>query len=283
LPLPNTLPRAPSTPLAAIVKEWLQFSRVRQPDHQYAWTTDRDHEDAGIETPGGGSYLGVFGVHAVYKQGTIQLTAPAGATQTQTLYAPTTRPPNGSCLEIGTAYTTEPGRPTTAYVYVYDFCSAHGAFVRTDPIDDEFVDTYAGARIGTVAAYTAYIYTPDRRLSEETEWLAVIRNYKLSRWELLWSTHGYFSDDRRGWSIFETWYRQGQCSKSLPVIGAAGLMFFDSASSAWEAVNANMVQLQNSLHPGGNCFGTDGQHGPPSYQLSLLPSRNAWQVSSTGQ
>jgi hypothetical protein len=264
-----------------VVKNWSDFVRVRQPDLLFAWTNDKDHEDAGIETSGGGAYFGTSAVHIIYQEGDFTLTPPPGATHAQTLFAPTTRPPNGACLEMGTAYTAVPGQATTVYLYVFDFCTSPRAFVYTKPVDATFMTYYAGASIAGKPAYTIAIFTQDRSLNAQTKWYAQIFNYKNKMWDTLYTDQGYVSSDYRGWSIFETWYGAGQCSKSLPVLTAASLSYYNVLSSMWEPIAENMNQLQNSVHSGGNCF-EDDPHGPASYVVQKLNPVNGWQVISTG-
>jgi hypothetical protein len=263
-----------------VAKNWVQFVRVRQPDFQFAWTNDKDHEDAGIETKGGGAYFGVSAMHVLYKATDLGLVPPAGSTKPQVLFAPTTRPPNGSCLEIGTAYTGLPGQTSTAFVYVYDFCTSPRAFVSTMPVNADFMKKYAGATVAGRSAYKVSIFTQDKSLNDSTKWLARIFNYKRGTWETIFAEHGYVRADYRGWSIFETWYAAGQCSKSLPVLAAANISYLNAISGNWEPISDNMTQLDNSLHGGGNCF-QDDSHGQASYVLSKV-SQSGWQVVSTG-
>jgi hypothetical protein len=287
-PLPSAKPGHPATaPIGAspLITHWKQFEKVRQPDGLFAWTTDKDHEDAGIETAGSGPYLGVSALHIVYAPGNLVLKVPAGATQDQTLYSPTTRPPNGSCLEMGTNYTTQVGAATTsASVYVFDFCRSPMNFVVTIPVDSNFMakytKTYADAPINGQSAYSISIFTPDTTVSNQMRWYAEIWNNQLNDWEVLYTTQGIYSGDIRGWSIFETWYRAGQCSPSLPLMTAVQLRYYNASTVNWEPVADNMQGLQNSIHAGGNCFSFNVT--PASYKVSEIPTLSAWQVTSTG-
>ena len=292
----------PESPTSLPAK-WTRFVKVRQPDLLKAWTTDNDHEDAGIETYGGGPFLGVDAVHTVYKDGAFQLEPPAGATEPQTLFAPTTRPPNGSCLEVGTAYTTEIGKKTSTNIYVYNFCTSEattvvkcplqlgqeispstvtndhvGAFVVSCPVNATFMKRYAGGSVSGIPAYQVEIYTLDTDLTGVVTWNADILNFETNKWETLFTAQGYYDSDVRGWSIFETWYHQGQCSRSIPVMSAARILYYNAQTRKWDPIADNMSQLQNSLHRGGACFNSN----PVSYKVEELTPDQAWKVTSTG-
>ena len=278
---PSRPPSPPST-VDPIVNDWQRFIRVRFPDNRTSWTTDKDHEDAGIETDGNGPYLGVTAYHSFYQQGTLNLALPAGATQPQILYAPTTKPANGGCLEMGSAYTTKIGEPTSAFLYVYNFCEAPQRFVRTIPMDAAFTAKY-GAKVNGLLMYVVSIFSKSSQPSESMVWYAQIYNFQIHDFEPLWQAQGYFREpngSHPGWSIFETWYQPGQCSKSLPVFTATNLSYLNGESTLWEKVKDNMNQLQNSIHYGKNCF-LDDEHGLASYRI-LHTAPESWQVNSTG-
>ena len=278
--------------------ERFRASRLR--DQLLASTIDSDHEDAGVETTNSdlssnSPYTGVCAVHAVYPTGKIQLKLPDNATRTQILYAATTRPPNGACIEVGTAYTTDVNtNKTTAGVYVFDFCKPGGGDFAIPPmpvngkqpiaVDQSFMETYAGASTQGIPAYAISIFTPDSTISSNSKWYAQLYNYKTQQWDTIYSTQGFFWYDTRGWSIFETYFQAGLCSESLPPLGADQLSFFNSISQTWESVAPQMTQMGVHISYGGshnnNCFVADAT-GPASY--SVMPSPPVfywWQVVS---
>ena len=289
---------APS-PAGSALSDLQHFRDSRQVNRLLSSTVDPDHEDAGVESDplGGGPYTGAFAIHAVYKTGTITLKLPVNATRTQILYAPTTRPPNGACLEVGTAYTTDiTTKQTSASVYVYDFCKPGGSDFAIPPIavdgqpqpivvDDDFMATYAGAMTKNhIPAYVVAIFTPDSAVSGTSTWYAQLFNYKTKEWDVKYSGHGSFTADPRGWSIFETYFQAGLCSESLPPLGADQLAFFNPKSQAWEALAQQMQQLSLHISTGGsqnnNCFVAD-QTGPASYKVAPTPPEfYQWQVLS---
>lgn len=258
-----------------------RFRAVRRPSQILSWTTDSDHEDAGVLTDGGGPFRGVFALHAVYAEGAVQLKLPANASRTQTLYAPTTRPANGGCLEVGTSYTTDVGDTVThVRLYVFDFCkSPKPDFTDVSiTVDSDFLSTYAGATIQGAPAYPVAIYTNDTDLSSNSQWYAALYNYKTQQWEVKYSSQGSYSYDPRGWSIFETWYQEGQCSESLPILGADTLLYYNSSTQTWQQADHTMPGLTNYTHGGGPCFqANSGQ--PPSYQLKVS-GYDSWIVAT---
>jgi hypothetical protein len=283
-------PPAPR-PAGAGMSDLERFRASRQVNQLLASTIDQDHEDAGVESAGGGPYTGVFALHSVYQIGTIQLKLPATATKTQILYAPTTRPPNGACLEVGTAYTTDiTTKQTVATVYVFDFCKPGGGDFAIPPIavagrpepiliDTNFMTTYAGAVTHDSPAYAVAIFTTDSTVSSTSNWYAQLFNYTTKQWETKYSTQGSFPEDPRGWSIFETYFQAGLCSESLPPLGADELSFFNSATQAWERVAKQLQGLPVHISYGGthnnNCFVAD-QTGPASYTVAPTPPEFYW-------
>lgn len=286
---------APSpTPAGSAVSDLDRFRTSRQPDQLLSSTIDGDHEDAGVETSGGGSYSGVFAVHAVYSVGELKLKLPDDAIRTQTLFAATTRPPNGACLELGTAYTTDLAtKKTTAALYVYDFCKPNKPDWGIAPfpvdgqaqikIDDQFLQTYAGAAVEKARAYSMMIFTKDVPPSKDSLWLAQLYNYDTKTWDTVYQSKGVYIYDPRGWSIFETWYQKGQCSESLPLLGANKLAYFNYSTAAWESVAQHMKGLDTYINHGGdqnNCF-KDDSTGHATYTISPEPpAYEKWSVTS---
>jgi hypothetical protein len=283
-------PPAP-TPAGNGMSDLDRFRASRQQSQLLSSTIDADHEDAGVETAQGGPYTGVFAVHAVYETGKIQLKLPANPTRTQILYAATTRPPNGSCIEVGTAYTTDINtKQTTVTVYVFDFCKPGGGDFVIPPIpvdgknpimvDDTFMSTYAGASTQGIPAYAVAIFTPDSVISNNSTWYAQLFNYQTKAWDTLYSTQGSFPSDPRGWSIFETYFQAGLCSETLPPLGADELSFFNPANKTWEQVAQQMsgglaVHISYGGIHNNNCF-VDDPTGKASYVVTPQPPVFYW-------
>jgi hypothetical protein len=258
-----------------------RFIKERSPGN-LSETNDSDHEDAGVYTDGGGEYTGVLALHAIYETGRLQLALPQNATRTQTLYAATTRPPNGSCLEMGTAYETPISQPTTTSVYVFDFCKSPPIFAVRKAVDAQFMSTYAGGLAQGKPAYNLAIFTSDSKISASSTWTAELYNYQTKKFDIIYTSDGVYTYDPRGWSIFETWFQEGQCSESLPPLGAAGLAYLNPSTKAWEPVAPTMAGLAHVVHTGGNCFVANHGEGP-SYEISVSPTFVNWTVTSTGQ
>jgi hypothetical protein len=297
-------PVAPTPqPAPAPASDLERFRTSRRPGHLLSSTIDADHEDAGVETAGADlssppPYNGVIANHTVYQTGKLELKLPENATRTQTLFGPTTRPPNGACLEVGTAYTTDiTTRKTSAAIYVFDFCKAGGPDWGIAPsatggapppyqVNEDFMNKYAGALALSVPAYALTIFTPDSKVSTTSTWYAQLFNYATQKWDTLYQSRGSYDDDPRGWSIFETWFQAGQCSQSLPVLGADQLAYYNSSTRAWEPLAEHMLRLDSIVSRGGNnnqnCFQADPT-GAASYLIGPVPPVwTSWEVSSTG-
>lgn len=267
-----------------------KFKNRRRPGN-LSFADVNDHEDAGVLNDGGSIYTGVFAVHTIYSPSNFSLQLPAGAAAPQTLFAPTTRGTNGACIEVGTAYTASPGSTSTnVEVYAFDFCMTGGPnWGKRVAVTQDFIDTYAGATAHGQRAYALAVYTNDTTITGSSPWRAELYNFKTQQWEEFYTSRGSFAAyDPRGWSIFETWYQPGQCSKSLPVLGVEGLAYYQPVSKQWENLAETMspqgtVPLRNHTDLGGSCFLPDS-HGPASYHLSPdVPAYNMWKVDSSGQ
>jgi hypothetical protein len=262
------------------------FIQSRRPIGAFASTIDGDHEDAGFLTNGGGSYAGVVATHVIYTPDQFTLQFPVGAQGTQTLFAPTTRPPNGSCLEMGTSYTTIQGQPTIVTVYVFDFCGGL-QFAKKLKVDDNFIHDYTVVNKDGNREYTIGIATNATTIGQSANWNGSLYNYATNKWDVVYSRTGIYSD-LRGWTIFETWYKKGQCSKSLPKLTANNLAYKDIISGKWASVTQNMDHMTVNQHDGQNsdltntnCFHADNT-GPASYEFSVVIPDSSWQVISTG-
>lgn len=279
-----------------------KFRLYRDPD--LSSTVSGDHENAGLlakrndppseRVPGSALYVGVYANHIVYLPSEIHLHPPPGAGKPQTLFAATTRPPNGSCLEVGTSYTTAVGaQATNAALYVYDFCKpghpdwgippVNSNNVIPFPIDDNFIKKYAGATVGGKRAYTVAIFTQQRPpITSSTVWVAQLYNYLSQSWDCLYQSKGYASFNLFGWSLFETWYQPGQCSEQLPLMGVGGLSYFNSTTLNWDSVQPSMADVDNIMTDGGknnnNCFRDDAR--PASYAIAPMIASDHWQVQS---
>src|SRR5258708_33029962 len=128
---PSARAQSTSGVTSAFPPDFDRFRVSRQFDQLLSSTVAGDHEDAGVITHGESeatnksstTYIGVYANHLVYKNGAVSLRLPPEATHDQTLFAATTRPPNGSCIEVGTAYTTSvTTHKTAAALYAFDFC-----------------------------------------------------------------------------------------------------------------------------------------------------------------
>lgn len=265
-----------------IAEYWSEFAEARRTATHFAFTVAGDHENAGIYTDGGGPYLGVDAIHTVFKEGDFDLPIPPGAHGAQTLYAPTTRPPNGSCLEVGTAYTTVRGQRTAVRLYVYDFCSSPARFIKALAVNNQFVQAYARESIDGVSFYRIRIQPSDRALDAHTIWQAKIYNYKTGDWYTIASARGYVRNDYAGWSIFETWYQKGQCSKTLKSIRALRIAYYNANTEKWEPIDNKMLPLRNSIRFGGNCFMDQDNQNLASYKVNQLNDLHGWEIIGTG-
>lgn len=265
----------------------------------FSYAQKNDHEDAGIFSNGGGQYAGMWGRHVIFPDSAeFNLPIPENSGDediVQILYAPTSRPPNGSCLEVGTAYRTRLGGSTTSSMYVYDFCSTPpncpSGFCEW-ALDESFVENYTEKSENALRTYVFRIWTSAALISSKTVWSADLWNFREKAWVTFHSSKGWKGDDLRAWSIFETYFQPGQCSKFSPKFVATNLGFYDLTSKTWQNLTATMKYgVITFTHDGkqvdgkGNRYSTcfnDDSTGPASYQFSTLHDNDAWQVVPTG-
>jgi hypothetical protein len=259
-------------------------TRGADPDVLFASAIDGDHESVGINLKAGSNYFGISGWHSIYLAKDIDLALPTGGlTGIQYLYAPTARPPNGACLEVGTAYKREAGKPTQVFLYAFDFCSDEHQFVRWLPFGDEEAKTLTRTSDVGGLMYLFEIHSNTPVLGGGTVWTANLFDFKANVWKHLAQSTG-ISSDLRGWSIFETYYQAGQCSKSLPLLFSRNIQLFDGARLSWVAAQPTpgpLYRIYDSTSQAAHCFHNDAT-GAASYLFSLDSKQGSWQVSSTG-
>jgi hypothetical protein len=227
-------------------------------------TSAFSHQDAGITSgdTSGSPVTGVRAFHAVYDPATIDLQPSGGLVQY--LYAPTTKGPNGDCLEFGTAYTSS-GGGTSADFYVFDFCT--GGFELSVPIDATFMSAYTRARNG----FTVY---NAETIQAGSAWYALLYNYARRRWERVYATTGTAGNN--AWSLFEFYFNPGPCPQ-LPTFAAQNIRFFDPTHDTWSrATPDDGVGLSQILGPPGSCFAT-----PATYSITFPHPDYNWHVIST--
>lgn len=226
-------------------------------------TSDSTHQDAGIESSdtSGSPVDGVRAFHSVYSSTAIDL-EPSGGVM-QYLYAPTTKGPNGDCLEFGTAY-TDSGGGTNANFYVFDFCV--GGFELSIPIDANFMSTYTRERNG----FTVY---NAETIQGNGTWYALLYNYTRHRWECVYSTSGTAGNN--AWSLFEFYFNPGPCPP-LPEFAAQDIRFYDPSQDAWiRTTPGDGTGISQTLGPPGSCF-----TAPVAYNITFPDPNYTWHVTS---
>jgi hypothetical protein len=94
-------------------------------------------------------------------------------------------------------------------------------------------------------------------------------------------SHGFVRSDLNGWSIFETWYKKGQCSKTLKSISATQIAYYNALKDSWEPIADKMPPLKNLVHSGGDCFKDEDANNLASYTLTSLEPAHGWKVTGT--
>jgi hypothetical protein len=228
-------------------------------------TGDSTHQDAGVQSndTSGSPVSGVRAFHSVYSPAAIDLEPSGGLTQF--LYAPTTKGPNGDCLEFGTAY-VDSGGGTSANFYVFDFCV--GGFELSIPIDANFMSTYTRERNG----FTVY---NAETIQGSGTWYALLYNYARHRWECVYTTSGTAGNNF--WSIFEFYFNPGPCPPQ-PTFVAQDIRFYDPTQGTWNRTTPNDgTGVSQTLGPPGSCF-----IAPATYHITFPDPNYNWHVTSKG-
>jgi hypothetical protein len=235
-----------------------------------------DHSDVGVTFSGGNRYTGIYSIHSVYTPNEqLNMTFPAGQSGQELLYSPTTKMPDGGCLENGTYYLSVDPAQTFAGFYIFDFCGT-GGFAYFHDIDAAFHRAYV-RNLNDVPSYVVQELADRRVLTANTVWTTYLYNFASSRWDAVFREAGR-TGGLAGWSIFESYYLPGQCP-SLPTMQARQIQLYDP-QRGWIHVTASMPDTSVDTGGGGtlDCFNL----APVSYKFTFVKSNWWWRVSSTG-
>lgn len=206
---------------------------------------------------------GIYANHTIYPD--LNLNSAPNNDYFNVLYAPTTHAPN-SCLEAGSNYWRGDGEksPTYHYVRLYDFCNNVGWGTGiTLQIDQTFIDNYVRNFDNKTAQYTMEIIG-----NKSTGWAFEIFNYKNNVWDKYYtSSPGVATyNGGEGWSLFETHYTIGPCSK-VPLIESTDIQVLE---------NGNWIPSEKNVSSWGNCFSDNDGNVSYNGQNNL----DNWQVTS---
>jgi len=225
---------------------------------------------SGITIPGGNGYTGIYANNTAYQPAQISLQPGNDPNNPfNTLYAPTTKGSDGSCLENGTDYWRYMGNSVAAAFRVYTFCNTPG-FVVSKSINSTFTKAYV-RYFGNGASPQ---YTTEIALLSDGLWHALIFNYTTNAYEDLYSTSGSNNYNLGGgWSIFETHYATGPCSSPPPIVSLN--IEVQSATGLWAPISpAN----SDSTYNFGTCF--DPTQGAPYSSKVVGGNGSLWDVTS---
>jgi len=225
---------------------------------------------SGIIIAGGNGYTGIYANNTAYPPAQISLQPGNDPNNPfSTLYAPTTKGSDGSCLENGTDYWRYMGNGVAAAFRVYSFCGTSG-FVVSKSINSTFTKAYV-RYFGNGASPQ---YTTEIALLSDGLWHALIFNYTTNAYEDLYSTSGSnYYNGGQGWSIFETHYATGPCSSPPPIVSLN--IEVESATGVWAPISpAN----SDSTYNFGTCF--DPTQGAPYSSKVVGDNGSLWDVTS---
>ena len=199
------------------------------------------------------------------------------------VYAPTSLPPGGSCIEATQVYRRRYRGATTGKLFgLWDWCQsgADGEFdvleAQTTSWTQRYVRTYQG-----MPTYAIVIVTPNTGNTWGQCWYANLYDYILGGWVQKLAKCGIpgHNGQRAGWSMWESWYLfppyTGGCPK-LPGIRALDIAFADPSTSSFVPFTDNPLDFW-PLGPYGSCWISG------SYQF-VFPapgvSPNSWRANT---
>jgi hypothetical protein len=181
------------------------------------------------------------------------------------IYAPTMKPPGGSCIEVVTAYTHDGGA-----VWAWDWCAATPGPAAELKIDRSFLDTYTINMDGHIA-YTVEVIRTD---TATNTWTAMLYNYRTQSWQTLFTSSGTDKSGRGslGWDIFEVYGFKPPVGNASYCGDAAGDSFDSSGiqilvGGSWRPVDASNSHVdKGSDHPqsGFGCWSLNFQLSSPN-------------------
>jgi hypothetical protein len=240
-----------------------------------ATTTTYDNGgQTGIEIGGGNNYIGIYANNTAYQPAQVNLQSGNDPVNPfNTLYAPTMKGSDGSCLENGTDYWRYMTDGVASTFRIYDFCTTGAGFVLSKDINATFVAAYLRYFPGANVPQ----YTTEIKLMPDGKWHSLLYNYTLGAYEDLYSVAGgNYYNGGMGWSIFETHYAVGPCS--TPPLSVSSSILVESANGTWTPITpAN----SDSTYNWGTCF--TSTEGNPYSVKTVSNNGSMWSVTSLGQ
>ena len=174
------------------------------------------------------------------------------------LYAPTTLPTGGACIEVSQVYQRLAGEIATGkYFGLWDWCESgpNGKFAVFEPEDSLFHERYVRSYQGR-DTYAVSIVTPNTGHTYGQCWYASIYDYDAGGWvgRLVSCGIPFHGDAVNGWTMWDSWYvaDNGRCP-TLPSIRALDVSLADPGTSSYVAFT-NYPADHADLAPSGRCW-----------------------------
>lgn len=181
------------------------------------------------------------------------------------LYAPTAKAPDGSCIEVTTAYDSD-----GPMLWAWDWCGSVSAAKVLD-IDSSFLSTYTTTVNGRPA------YTMDEVLTNGSTntWTVYLYNHLTGGWDTFYTSSGSDKSGLNfGWDIFEVYTSQDPASgegyfcedSAGSTVESSDVQLYDGS---WSAANPQDAPLSGSIPPGSSFY-------CPSLRFSLVTADSDW-------
>lgn len=233
----------------------------------------------------GGSYRGFYlfantknwyGVHSI-KDVSLNLNLPTpGPAGAIWLYAPTTLPPAGSCIEGVVRHERTIFVPTTIhYLGWYDWCTTSNQW-HLAPMDASFQSKYVRTYNGKPTLAIS-IVSPVSGPATDC-WYANLYNYNVGGWEGVFQSCGTSMSGwgNTGWTMWEA-YNMGEVGcPVLPSIRSMEIQLANPSTSQWVSFK-NYPNDYAQLGPTGDCW-----YGGPYSFVSPVPglASNTWRANT---
>ncbi|KAA2264071.1 carbohydrate-binding protein [Solihabitans fulvus] len=163
-------------------------SATRPAGSQKSVAAEQIHNFWGILPPNEGAGDGMSATHAVFPDLKISQDG-------DFLYAPTSKPGAGGCVEVVTSYSSYYG----PQIWAWDWCGS-GNLEKQVNVDSTFTATYTT----TVNGHLSYSVRNVQTNAASNAWTAYLFNYRTNTWDAFFSSSGQDqSASTYGWDVFE--------------------------------------------------------------------------------
>jgi hypothetical protein len=191
------------------------------------------------------------------------------------VYAPTSLPSGGACMEMTTAYTS--GGPV---LWAWDWCGGNAGVGKLVNIDAGFLTTYT-TTVNGQAAYSTDIHQTN---PTSNTWSSYLYNYQTHAWDVFYTSSGTYDlgDKGFGWDMFEIYSTRNPATNAAWYCSSMAGERFEASSiqinlnSTWSAAtSANSYSYGDPPPPG-------SQFDCPALTFTMVHANDDWTAQIGG-